>query len=369
MSILSDADIASIAELLKKDISGWFKSNEGGSYLREFEKKFTDFLNAKHAVAVSSGSAAIYTALKACEVDVGDYVAVPGYTHVGSVAPIVLAGARPIFVDVNQYGNMSPEDLGAVVSVMKVKAVIVVHQLGLPCEMRQIRENSGGASIIEDASHAMGTEYKGVKAGVLGDIGCFSIGGGRTKTIGTGEGGMIAVNDDKLAERCKNMRNHGDRLTDVDYFCFNFRMSELNALIGLLQMNRLQFLIDWQIKNAKYLISKLPRYLEVPEPPPHMKTVHYIVGCRFNSKKAQITRNEFIDKVIAKGFEGGVPRKNVGKGYAKLLTEVKFYSRFYRKLPMSEKIRDESVWIDWHRYSRTKEEIDQLLDAFKEIHK
>jgi len=124
MSILSDADIASISKLLKKDISGWFKSNEGGSYLREFEKKFTDFLNAKHAVAVSSGSAAIYTALKACEVGLGDYVAVPGYTHVGSVAPIVLAGARPIFVDVNQYGNMSPEDLAAVVSVMKVKAVI-----------------------------------------------------------------------------------------------------------------------------------------------------------------------------------------------------------------------------------------------------
>jgi hypothetical protein len=134
-------------------------------------------------------------------------------------------------------------------------------------------------------------------------------------------------------------------------------------------MSRLNSLNDSQISNAKYLISKLPSYLEVPKPPSYMKPVYYIIGCRFNHEKAQMTRNEFIDKVIAKGFEGGVARKNVGKGYAKLITEVKFYTRFYRKLPMSEKVRDESVWIDWHRYPRTKEEIDQLVNAFKEIHR
>ncbi len=369
MSILSDADLTTITELLKKDFSGWFKSNDGGPYLQEFEKKFAAFLGAKNAVAVSSGSAALYTALKSCEVGPGDYVAVPAYTHVGSAAPIILAGAKPLFVDVDQYGNLDPEDLRKVVSVLKAKAVIVVHQLGLPCEMDEIKGASDGAYIIEDASHALGAEYKGVKVGVLGDIGCFSIGGGRTKTIGTGEGGMITVNDKKLTERCKNMRNHGDRMTDADYFCFNFRMSELNALVGLLQMDKLRFLIGWQIKNAKYLIANLPSYLEVPTPPSHMKTVHYIVGCRFYPKKAHMSRNEFLEKVIAKGFEGGVPRKNVGKGYAKLISDVKFYTRYYRKLPLSEKIRDEAVWIDWHRYPRTKKEIDQLIGALKEIRK
>jgi len=369
MSMLNDSDMAAINELLKRDFSGWFKSNDGGPYMQEFEKQYAAFLGAKHGVAVSSGSSSLFTALKACDVDQGDFVAVPAYTHVGSVAPILLAGAKPLFVDVNEYGNMDPEDLRKITSVMRVKAVIVVHQLGLPCEMDPIKEYSQGAYVIEDASHALGSKYKGVKAGCLGHIGCFSIGGGRTKTIVTGEGGMITVSDEKLYEKCKNMRNHGDRMTDVDYFCFNFRMSELNALVGLLQMDKLQYLIDWQTNNAKYLISKLPTYLEVPKPPPYMETAHYIVGCRFNAEKAEMTRNEFIDKVIAKGFEGGIPRKNVGKGYAKLLTEVKFYKRFYRKLPMSEKLRDESVWIDWHRYPRTREEIDQLIKVFKEIHK
>ena len=368
MSLLNDSDIVLIDELLKKDFSGWFNSKEGGQYLQDFERRFSEFVGTKHGVAVCSGSAAIFTALRACDVAPGDFVAVPAYTHVGSVAPILLAGAKPLFVDVNEFGNMDPEDLAKVTSIIKVKAIIVVHQLGLPCEMDLIRKHGEGAYIIEDASHALGAKYKGVNAGRLGDVGCFSIGGGRTKTIVTGEGGMITVSDEKLYEKCKNMRNHGDRATDVDYFCFNFRMSELNALIGLLQMDRLQKLNDLQTENAKYLISRLPSYLEFLQPPPYIEPIYYIVGCRFNSKKAQMTRNDFIDKVVAKGFGGGIPRKNVGKGYAKLLTDVKYYTRFYRKLPMSERIRDESVWIDWHRFPRTKEDINQLTGAFKEIH-
>jgi perosamine synthetase len=366
--MLNDSDLDVINNLLKQDFSGWFKSNDGGPYLQEFEKRFAAFVGAKHGAAVSSGSAALFTALKACDVGQGDFVAVPAYTHVGTVAPILLAQAKPLFVDVNEFGNMDPNDLEKVTQVMKVKAVIVVHQLGLPCEMDKIKENSQGAAIIEDASHALGAEYKGVKAGCLGNIGCFSIGGGRTKTIVTGEGGMVTVNDEALYEKCKNMRNHGDRMTDVDYFCFNFRMSELNALVGLLQMDKLQDLNNWQINNAKYLMSQLPDYLETLRSPSYIKSAYYIIGSRFNAEKARMTRDKFIQEVIAKGFEGGVPRKNVGKGYAKLLTEVKFYKRFYRKLPISEKVRDESVWIDWHRYPRTKEEIDQLTNAFKEIH-
>lgn len=367
MSIFSDSDLLAITELLKKDYSGWFKSNTGGPFLQEFEKKFSAFLGARHAVAVSSGSTAIYTALRACEVRRDEYVAVPSYTHVGSVAPILLAGARPLFVDVDEHGNLNPEDLRKVVSVLKVKAIIVVHQLGLPCEMDQIKELSDDAFIIEDASHALGSEYKGVKAGTIGHVGCFSVGGGRTKTIGTGEGGMIAINDDELAERCRNMRNHGDRITDVDYFCFNFRMSELNALLGLLQMNKLQFLIDWQIKNAKYLIENLPDCLEVLPTAPYVKTVHYLIGCHFSPKNAGMTRDDFLKKVAEKGYEGGRPRKNIGKGYAKLVSDVRFYQRYGRALPMSKKLLDEAVWIDWHRYPRSKDEIDELLNVFREI--
>jgi len=362
-------DWSLVVELLEhKDISGWFKNNDGGPYLQEFQRRFAEFCGAKYAFGVSSGSVAIYTALKACGVGREDFVVVPTYTHIGSVAPILLAGAEPLFVDVDKYGNINHEDLAFLLDPQPSKAIIVVHQLGLPCEMDRIKDVCDDAFIIEDASHALGAEYKGKKAGVLGDIGCFSIGGGRTKTIGTGEGGMIVVNNDELAEKCKNMRNHGDRSFDCDYLCFNFRMSDLNALVGLIQMYNLQFLIEWQIKNGKYLIANLPDYLEVPVPPPYVKTVRYLVGCYFNQEKGGMTRDDFLKIVRETGYEGGVPRRNIGGGYSKLISDVRFYSRFsQRKYPMSEKLRDKSVWIDWHRYPRTREEIDELLYVFKEL--
>lgn len=382
MSMFSEKDLHPINELLKssflssdgdRDISGWFHNNEGGPYLRQFQEVFAGFCGAKHAFALSGGSASIYTALKACGVGRGDKVAVPSYTHIGSVAPIVLAGGEPVFVDVNERGNMDPEDLRRVVKE-DFKAVIVIHQLGLPCEMDAIKDASKGLFIIEDASHALGAEYRGKKAGVLGDIGCFSVGGGRTKTIGTGEGGMIVTDDDELAEKCKNIRNNGDRYFDVDYFCFNFRMSDLNALVGLVQMSKLQDLIDWQVRHAKYLIENLPNYLTAwhVDLPSHVKSIFYIIGCRFTGKD----RDGFLKKVREGGYEGGVPRKFVGGGYSKLISNVRYYTRYSRtsrlhktltKLPMSVKLINESVWIDWHRHPRTKDEIDDLLGFLEGI--
>lgn len=368
-----------------EDISGWFKNNDGGPYLQKFQAKLASFCGSRYAFGVSSGSTSIYVALKACGIGEGHYVAVPAYTHVGTVAPIVLAGAIPVFVDVDQYGNLDSVDLENVINKMKkdgigeINAVIAVHQLGLPCRMDEINEVldyvGSGAFLIEDASHSLGAEYKGKQVGTLGDIGCFSIGGGRTKIIGVGEGGMIVCNDDLIAERIKNIRNHGDRNTDVDYFCFNFRMSDLNAAIGYMMMDRLQFLIDWQIQNAKYIIDKLPGYLHVPDMiddyGKDVKTVRYIVGCRFiNEKigKGHISRDEFLSEL--KRFQVG-PRKFVGGGYSKLISNVRFYNRFVgvggSGLTMSKRILDESVWIDYHRYPRTKGEIDELLDVLNEL--
>lgn len=364
-------DIAKITELLTKgDISGWFKSNDGGPYLQEFQRRFADFCDSKYAFAVSSGSASIYIALRALGVTTGDFVVVPSYTHVGSVAPIVLAGGQPIFVDVDSYGNLDAQDLVRVMDEAhpftrrQTKAIIVIHQLGMPCNMDIIKSVCGEIPIIEDASHALGSEYFGRKAGTLGKIGCFSIGGGRTKTIGTGEGGMITTDDDELADKIKNIRNHGDRNFDKDYFCFNFRMSELNALIGLIQMDKLRMLINWQVENAEYMISHLPKFLNVLPAPHGVLSTRYIIGCTAQNNKA---RECILKQIRDGGFEGGVPRKNIGSGYSKLVSDSKFYSKWNRRCPFAEDLRDRSIWIDWHRYPRTHREIIGLLDFLNEV--
>jgi perosamine synthetase len=357
-----------------KDISGWFGNATGGECLQRFQRKFAEYCGTKYGIAVSSGSASIYVALRACGVGAGDRVAVPAYTHIGSVAPIVLAGAEPLFIDSDKYGNLLPSDLEkAIKGVPNFKAVITVHLLGVPCEMQEVRDTVDDCSkdvfIIEDASHALGSEYDGKRCGNLGDVGCFSVGGGRTKTIGNGEGGMIVLNNDDLAEKCRNIRNHGDRYTDVDYFCFNFRMSELNAAVGLSQMSKLDMLVSWQIERAEYLLSKMPPFLHVPEPSKHVKSTRYLLGCIYEGKR--FTRDEFVTRLIEtltkKGIENGVPRRNVSKGQTKLISQVRFYQRFKRSCPQAQSLIERSFWIDWHRYPRTEEEIDQLVETIEEV--
>jgi perosamine synthetase len=345
-----------------EDISGWFKNNEGGPYLRKFQEKFAEFLGANYALATSSGSAALYTALKACGITQGDQVAVPTYTHIGSVAPIILAGAEPVFIDVDKYGNLDPAGLKE--EECNYDAVIVVHQLGIPCNMKEIVAATGGQFIIEDASHALGSFYEGKHCGLIGDIGCFSIGGGRTKIVCTAEGGMIVTNDDTYAEKCRNIRNHGDRNFDVDYFCFNFRMSDLNAAVGLLHMDKLADLLKWQIEKAETIISNLPSYLEVPEIPKGITTNRYLIGCHYNPKKAGMTREVFLHHM--KPFQIG-PRQYVGGGYSKLISDVQFYSHFTegKQFPMAEKLLNESIWIDWHRHPRTDTEVYHLINTLR----
>jgi perosamine synthetase len=332
--------------------------------LLEFERKFAEYIGAKHAIAVSNGSASIYVALRACGIGQGDLVAVSPYTHIGSVAPILLAGAVPMFNDVDKQGNINPKELQKSLRKNPLKGIVAAHQLGMPCELDEF---PSGVPIIEDCSQALGAEYKGQKVGRVGVVGCFSLGGDMTKMISTGEGGMIVTNDDRIAEKCRNIRNHGEK-NGANYLCFNFRMSDLQAAVGLLQMDSLQFQVDWQIRNAKFIASVLPDCLELPQPPSYMKSACYIIGCRFLDEKAGMSRDSFLEALKMKGLDNGIPRRTIGGGYSGLLYELPFYQRFARKCPTAEKLRDESIWIDWHRYPITSEEIsDHLISGLKEI--
>jgi len=358
-------DWSPVVGLLKSGrTSGWWKSLNGGPYIQKFENKFAEYVGVNHAISVSNGSASIYVALRACGIGKGDLVAVSPYTHIGSLAPIVLAGAIPVFIDVDQYGNINTKEVQTFSQNSPLKAVVAAHQIGQPCEMDEIPDS---LYVIEDCSQALGAEYRGQKVGSIGDVACFSIGGDLTKMISTGEGGMIVTNNNEIAEKCKKIRNHGEK-NGANYLCFNFRMSELEAAIGFLQMDNLQFEIDWTIQNAKFIISNLPNYLKFLLPPSYTKPSYYIIGCHFLSDKACISRNSFLDAVKIKGLDFGEPRRTIGAGYSKLLYEIPFYKRFARKCPTAEGLRNEAIWIDWHRYPITREDIsDYLLPGLRDI--
>ena len=355
---LFDGHLRDIVKLLKTGkLCGYWQSFDGGENIRLFEQKFANYVGAKHAIAVSNGTTSIFVGLLACGVKKGDIVAVSPYTHVGSVAPILMAGAIPKFIDVDEFGNIDPDEINE-----PVNAIIAAHQIGLPCNMDKLKSfaESKNIPLIEDNAQGLGADYNNRKLGSIGDVGCFSIGGDMTKMITTGEGGVITTDSEAIATKCRNLRNHGDTM-GADYLCFNARMPEILGLIGLIQMDHLEYQIKWQKRNAEHLIANLPKYLTVPKIPSNVKPAHYIIGCVFHEEIAGLSRAEFLTSLHNSGFVGGLPRKNIGTGYRKLVYEIPFYSKYKTPCPNAEEKTKTAIWIDWVRYPRIKKEINELI--------
>lgn len=233
-------------------------TSEGGPNIRAFERDLASFVKAKHAIAVNSGTAALHAALLASKVGPGDEVVVPSFTFAATASAVMLAGAKPIFVDIDISSyNMSPDAFRKAVT-KKTKAVIPVDLYGLPADMDAINEiaEDAGLQVIEDACQAQGASYKGRMAGTLGEMGCFSFYPGKVMT--TGEGGAVITNDDALAEKLGRIRTHGQvHGYDSVLLGGNFRMPEMEAAIGIVQLRKLPKFLEARAKNASLLKRKI----------------------------------------------------------------------------------------------------------------
>ena len=226
----------------------------------EFEKKFAEYMGTKYALAVSSGSAAVRVALAALGIGSGDEVITQAFTFVATVEAILESGATPVIAEVDKSLNLDPEDLQAKITD-RTKVVIPVHMLGVPARMDEIMEiaRPHGLPVLEDSCQACGSSYKGRKTGTLGAIGCYSF--DYVKTITTGEGGMVVTDDEKLYHRASEFHDHGHvHRTDVPrgedphhITGFNYRMNELQAAIGIVQLGRLDYVLSQQRKNKKQI--------------------------------------------------------------------------------------------------------------------
>ena len=224
--------------------------------VRDFEKAFANRLSGTKAVACTSGTAAQYIAMRCMGIGAGDEVITQSFTFVATVEAILACGATPVIVDIDDTYNMSPESLETAITV-KTKAIVPVHMLGNPANMDAINEiaKKNNLFVIEDACEALGASYNGISTGLLSDVGVFSLDFG--KTITCGEGGMIISQNENLMERCFQFIDHGHEcrsdvprgLDTAKFPGFNFRMTEMQAAVGIAQLKKLDEIVSTNRRN------------------------------------------------------------------------------------------------------------------------
>ena len=328
---ITEEEISAVVEVLRSGVL----SSRRGKKTKEFEDEFAKYIGVGHAIAVSSGTAAIHLALAALGVGPGDEVLVPAYTFTSSATAILMQNAIPVFVDVDPLTyNISIEDAERKVTE-NTKAIIVVHLFGLPADMDKIMKfaNEHDLYIVEDCAQAHGAKYKGKFVGSIGHIGTFSF--YESKNMMTGEGGMVTTNDDELAERVSMLRDHCEIRGLLEYMKkpdrkwplvnmlgFNYRMTEVQAAIGLVQLKKLDRNNEKRRELAKILNSGLEKVLGIKPPyvPDYAYHVYHVYCSKYFEEETGIPRKLFVEAVRA---EGGL----VGEGY----TEPLYTSPLYRE--------------------------------------
>lgn len=292
--------------------SGWVTS---GPFVKEFEESFAQLHNVRFASAVSNCTNALHLALLALGVGEGDEVIVPSFSWVSTANAVRYCGAEVVFVDVLQDTyNIDSTQLKEKIT-QRTKAIIPVHLFGLCAEMDNVLEIAGDIPLVEDAACAAGSMYKNRHAGTLGSLGCFSF--HPRKSVTTGEGGMISTNNTSLIEIVNRLRNHGSQipehllvdgakpyhLADMPELGFNYRLSDLQAAIGVVQLRKLNKIIDYKDELA-FIYSSLLKDVQGIHPP--------IVNSDFKhswqayvirvEESFGISRNELMEKLEGSGI-------------------------------------------------------------------
>ncbi len=303
--LLGEEELNNVIEAVK---SGWISSK--GKFIPEFEERFAKYCGVKYGVATSNGTVALHLALTSLEIGQGDEVIVPTLTFIATANAVRYTGAKPVFVDSHpDYWCVDPKKIEEAVTT-KTKAIIPVHLYGHPCDMDLIMDiaKKYNLFVIEDAAEAHGAEYKGKKVGSFGDISCFSFYG--NKIITTGEGGMCSTNNKRLAEKMKILRDHGmnpNKRYWYDVIGFNYRMTNMQAAVGVAQLEKINKFIDKKREIAKWYteaLQKLSRSgLIKLHPEMHWAKCVYWLYSILIENKFGLNRDLLIEKLNKVGIE------------------------------------------------------------------
>ncbi|MBX4200849.1 DegT/DnrJ/EryC1/StrS family aminotransferase, partial [Candidatus Parcubacteria bacterium] len=291
--------------LIKSIDSGWISSE--GPFVKEFEKSFSRFIGTRFGIAVSSGTSALEIAMGAIGIKKGDEVIMPDFTIMSCALAVVNYGGLPVFVDAEpETWNMDVSKIEEKIT-KHTKAILVVHMYGHPSDMGAIMKlaKKYKLRVIEDAAEAHGAEYKGKKCGSFGDISCFSF--YSNKIINTGEGGMVLTSNKKLEERCRTLRNLAfikKRRFMHEEFARNYRLTALQAAVGVAQVKNAKILVAMKRKNAAEYTKRLKDIpgLQLPAEKEWAKNVYWMYGLVLD-KSTGFTADSFAKKMAEKGIE------------------------------------------------------------------
>jgi perosamine synthetase len=299
---LGEEELANVVQAVK---SGWVSSQ--GKFVREFEEGFARYCGAKHGVATANGTVALHLALTALGVGAGDEVLVPSLTFIATANAVTYTGATPVFVDSHpDYWCMDPGRLEQKITP-RSRGIIPVHLYGHPCDMDPIMDVARRHDlwVVEDAAEAHGAEYRGRRAGSFGTIACFSFYG--NKIVTTGEGGACLTGDDRLHREMVILRDHGTtpgRRYWHDRIGFNYRMTNLQAAVGVAQLARL----DEFVRRKRDLARQYSALLEgvpgirLPLEMPWAKSACWMYSLLVDDD-FPLTAEELTERLAAEGIE------------------------------------------------------------------
>lgn len=299
--LILDKELENIIKCVK---TGWISSE--GPFVGEFEEKFSRYIGVTHGIAVCNGTAALEAALYAAGVGEGDEVILPSFTIISCVIAIIRVGAVPVLVDIEKdTWNMIVDQVEAKIT-SRTKAVMPVHIYGHPVDMDPLVSicEKHGLTIIEDASEVHGAEYKGVKCGAIGQVGVFSF--YANKLITTGEGGMVVTSDPNIAERARSYRNLCFDLKERfshEELGYNFRMTSLQAAIGVAQLERIDSIVNFKREMGEYYREKLEkiRGLQIQTEKEWAKSVYWMYAIQLDETLG-ITAKVLMDDLKNQGI-------------------------------------------------------------------
>lgn len=299
---LGDKELEYVTDCLK---SNWISSK--GKYIEEFETKFAAYCGCKYGISTTSGTTALHLAVASLGIGSGDEVIIPASTMAATALAVIYTGARPVLVDAErETWNMDVIQIKEKIT-SKTKALMPVHIYGHPCDMDPIMEiaQRHNLYVIEDAAEAHAAEYKGRKTGSMGHVSCFSF--YANKIITTGEGGMMTTNDKSIAEKARRLKDlaHSPEKrflhTDIG---FNYRMTNIQAAIGLAQLERIDELAEMRRRNAYFYNSRLKDIpgITLPAEKEWVKNVYWMYGILIEDEFG-MSRDELMKRLREKGIE------------------------------------------------------------------